>query len=159
MAHYKARIVEIKQDLLTSRIDKETTKELQKRQEDLTAAKVAAELTIKQSQYEAAQTEEFARIEQLKHKEEVQRIQDLIQQQKELRVKDQLDSEKEKEQLLQTSRQKVLALENIVKEHNVNMKCTEDLVTALPELLQPSLKQRILDLQSLIDANVPDDAK
>ena len=31
VAHYKARIVEIKQDLLTSRIDKETTKELQKR--------------------------------------------------------------------------------------------------------------------------------
>ena len=46
--------------------NKETTKELLKQQEDLNAAKVAAELTIKQSQYEAAETQEYTRIEQSK---------------------------------------------------------------------------------------------
>ena len=63
--------------------NKETTKELQKQQENLDAAKIAVELTVKQNQYEAAQTQEFSRIEQRKHKEEVQRVKDLLQEERE----------------------------------------------------------------------------
>ena len=36
---------------------------------------------------------------------------------------------------------------------------TDDLVTTLPEPLLPAVQQRLLDLQALIDANVPTYAK
>ena len=51
---------------------------------------------------------------------------------KELRAEEQLRSEKEK--LKQDSQQHLAALENIVKEHNLNMVRTNELVTALPKV-------------------------
>jgi hypothetical protein len=51
-----------------------TTKELQKQQKDLDAARITLELTVKQNQYAAAQTQEFSRAEQSNREEVIQKV-------------------------------------------------------------------------------------
>jgi hypothetical protein len=122
----------------------EIGKELQQNQVNLEAAQTALELNVRQNQYTTAQTQELARTEQIKREEETQKVLDLqvlLQNEKDARQKD------------------VASLENILKLHQTHMIQTNDLVSTLPEPLLPAVQQRLLDLQALIDANVPNDAK
>ena len=119
--------------------DQETTDELRRRNDELAATETAAALIVKQKEYEKIealnllqQEQQTARLGQEEQDEEYQRVQHLLQQEKELRAEEQLRSEKEK--LKQDSQQHLAALENIVKEHNLNMVRTNELVTALPKV-------------------------